>query len=371
MKTLRKYVREILLETTNEDFLKDLKSLAGEWEKVQEEIPTKTETRPIYGTRWNPETEDIDQDFFDTEVTFQVTKDEKKRPYTEENPDHYDEEHPAERRVKYGQTLSEIEIERKLMSLWQKYADIGFFKSDALTYSHNFRYPSAARMMGKGKVKRIENYSPSLLIDAQDQPQKDAISVAAKYSPGNWPAIQGQIGNGWGIVIRGHPIFASFEDVASQTQRMASDQTREFYKSSGLPKRAGMERVSQTELSPRRERMMKKIAKRYEDPDLYMKSVANPIVLDEEDIKSRYQKGSKHYGTNMLEEVILDNWKIAGWYISSNNFPEANRFFIRAIEKGLITKPIFLLDDEGERELNPKDSEQMKNFVKYLKVKER
>ena len=148
MKYLRTYIRLILKETTDKTFLDQVEKLWSEWKEVQEKIPTEEVTEEEFIHYWDEETQDMEQDYRPVTKTVQLTKNEPKPDFTEENPDHYHRRHPAERRVVYGQTTSEIDVERKLMSLWQKHADISFFKSGKLTYVHNVIYKSAARGMG-------------------------------------------------------------------------------------------------------------------------------------------------------------------------------------------------------------------------------
>ena len=252
---LKKYIYGILIETINQDFLNELEPLKKQWDKVQADIPVEKVTEEEYQYVWpdDPE-EDPYQDYVEIEKEIQVTQNEKKPSFTDEAPEHYDSSYSGERRVLYGQTQKEINVERDLMRLWQKHADIDFFKSNKITYAHNMVYKSAAKGMWMGINPAKPN--PQSLINAQKSKQRDAISCFGSYSPNKYPNIRGQMGKGWGFIVKGHPIFVAHTDLASQTQRTATKAAREYYKSSGLPKRAGMDKVGATQMDPRRAKMM-------------------------------------------------------------------------------------------------------------------
>ena len=377
MRITRKQLRKLIRETTDPQFIEKLKGLWDDWTEVQEAIPTKSEIEPHFGYYYDEKTGEYEQDWHDKEVTYQVTKDEKKPKFTEESPEFYDQRHPAERRVRYGQSQPEIDVERALMSLWQEYAKphMGFWKSRKITYCHNLTYRSAARGIRSPSVNLLE-LTPDSSLDAQTQRQKDAISVVGMYTPneGDWPKIQSQdmMGGGWGFICSGHPIFASFTDVVSQTQRMASQQARDFYASSGLPKRAGIETVSKTEFSPRDKRMRSRSLKRrgFDDQkiDRYFEVMANPVVLSEKDITDRADAGSV---SQTINEIILANWQIDAWYVDQAY--QARPFFNEHIPKGNITKPVYLIlktnqamNRGAKRRFDVSDERQAELFLKYL-----
>jgi len=377
MKITRRQLRRLIKETTDPQFIERLKGLLDDWTKVQEDIPTKTEIEPHFGYYYDEETGEHEQDWHDKEVTYQVTKGEKKPKFTEESPAFYDQRHPSERRVKYGQTQPEINVERALMSLWQQYAKphMNFWKSKKMTYCHNLTYKSAARGTRSPNVNLLD-LTPEDTLDAQDQRQRDALSVVGVYTPNekDWPKIQSQdmFSGGWGFVCSGHPIFASFEDVASQTQRMASQQARDFYKSSGLPKRAGMGSVARTEFSDRDKRMRSRSLKRrgFDDQKVarYFETMANPVVLSEKDIIDRQEAGA--FSTT-INEIILAGWQIDAWYVDQTY--QARRFFNKQIPEGNITKPVYLIiktnqamNKGAKRKFDVTDERQAKLFLKYL-----
>ena len=378
MKLTRRQLRKIIQETTNPEFLKKLKSLHGDWKVMQADIPTKTEIEPHFGYYHDEKTGELEQDWHDREVTYQVTKGEQKPAFTEESPEFYDERHPAELRVKYGQTQKEIDIERVLMSLWQEYArpHMPFWKSRKITYCHNLTYKSAARGTRSPSVKLLDLKPDSTLV-AQNQKMRDPISVVGLYSPnpGDWPQIQSQdmFGSGWGFICSGHPIFASFTDVASQTQRMASQKAREYYASSGLPKRPGIEAVSTTQYSDRDKRMRSRSLKRmrkFDDQQIerWFEVMANPVALSEQDILDRKEAGAM---STTLNEVILAHWSIDAWYVDQAY--QARSFFNKQIPAGNITKPVYFVHKSNQamskgvkRKFDVTDPKQAELFLKYL-----
>tara|TARA_B100000900_G_scaffold413966_1_gene439262 strand:+ start:6858 stop:8000 length:1143 start_codon:yes stop_codon:yes gene_type:complete len=377
MKLSRRQLRKLIQETTNPEFLKKLKALHGDWQSVQTDIPTQTAVEPHFGYYYDEKTGELEQDWHDKEVTYQVTKDEKKPSFTDESPAFYDQRQPAERRVRYGQTQPEINVERMLMSLWQEYArpHMNFWKSRKITYCHNLTYKSAARGTRSPNVGLL-SLTPDSTLGAQNERQRDSISVVGVYTPNeqDWPNIKSQdlFGGGWGFICSGHPIFASFEDVASQTQRMASQQARDFYASSGLPKRAGMEQVSQTEYPERGKRARTRALKRrgFDDKKIekYFETMANPVVLSEQDVLDRQESGAI---STTINEIILANWQIDAWYVDQAY--QARSFFNKHIPAGNITKPVYLIiktnqamSKGAKRRFDVSDERQAELFLKYL-----
>ncbi len=369
---LRNYIRAILIETTNQDFIKGLNTISKEWDKVQKDIPTEDIEEWDFIHFYNEETDEMDQGDRLVKRTIQRTDKEKKPEFTKENPEHFDKRHEAERRVVYGQTQSEIDVERKLMQLWQKHADIEFFKSNKITFCHNLAYPSAAKGMGKGYgVKNARVKQPMELIKAQDSKQNNAISCYGVYNTsGDFDhVIKGQIGTGWGFVLSGHPIFASETDLASQTQYMATAAAEEYYKSSGLPKRASITNVRQTKGDERKHKWTRRKLKRKGMSDEEIKSaiaekdrVINPVILDENDMQEKNLEG--------ISECIVDNWTIEAWYFDTQSSFKAKSFMLTALEKDLLTKPIYTVTPAfmggGQRVFDPSDENDVQELIDIL-----
>jgi hypothetical protein len=153
---------------------------------------------------------------------------------------------------------------------------------------------------------------------------------------------------------------------------MASQQAREFYASSGLPKRAGIETVSKTEFSARDKRMRSRSLKRrgFDDQkiDRYFEVMANPVVLSEKDIIDRADAGSM---SQTLNEVILANWQIEAWYV--DQVYQARSFFNKHVPEGNITKPVYLIIKSNQamnrgvkRKFDLSNERHAKLFLKYL-----
>jgi len=369
---LRDYIRAILIETTNQDFLKGLADIGGEWDEVQKNIPTEDIEEWDFIHFYNEETDEMDQGDRLVKKTVQRTGQEKKPEFAKEDPKFFDRRHEAERRVVYGQTQSEIDVERKLMQLWQKHADIEFFKSNKITFCHNLAYPSAGKGMGKSsKAKKSPVKQPMELIKAQDSKQNNAISCYGVYNTsGDFDhVIKGQIGTGWGFVLSGHPIFASETDLASQTQYMATAAAEEYYKSSGLPKRASVTNVRRTKEDERKHkwtrRKLKRKGKSTEEIDTLIAEkdrVINPVILDENDMQEKNLKG--------ISECIVDNWTVEAWYFDTQSGFKAKGFMLTALEKNLLTKPIYTIEPAfmggGQRVFDPSNEEDVQELIKIL-----
>jgi len=141
---------------------------------------------------------------------------------------------------------------------------------------------------------------------------------------------------GYGLILRGHVVFASRADLASQTLRTAHSQVRQKYAASGVPKRAGITRVH-GEPSPARLRVMKKLQKKEEFTPEELNNIKNSVVLDGGDIK----KGK-------IEEVLVANSKIIGFWTTMmyDGTILAEDYFRKALEKG-VKGPFFLSTNTG------------------------
>ena len=244
-------------------------------------------------------------------------------------------EHAAElRRVKFGQTKAEIQMERELMKLWQEMADIDFFKSDEVTYTHDVGYKSAANMIGRIGLKTDSYNKTDVWIQAQNTPQKSALSTTAKI--GKFPSRSQQMGLslGFGYYVKGHPIFLSSMDLASQTQKMAGPKVRQYYKSSGLPKRASLSKFGKKpEISRLRRKRMKRKGQTDEEIDAMLENYSDAAILDKKDMLAS--------GGGAME-AIIDNWTIAAWFVEQDQLTSriVKSFFTQNAAK--ITKPIYI-----------------------------
>lgn len=238
------------------------------------------------------------------------------------------------RRVKFGQTKEEIQIERELMKLWQEMADIDFFKSDKVTYTHDVGYKSFANTMGR-RGELTDPYSKTdVWIAAQDTPQKSGLSTTAKI--GKFPSRSQQMGvsQGFGYYVKGHPIFLSSIDLASQTQKMADPKVRKYYEPSGLPKRASMTKFGK---KPELSRIQRKIMKRkgYTDKNIdeMIEDYSDAAILTKQDMMA---------SGGVAMEAIIANWTIEAWFVEPNQLSASyiKNFFTQNAAK--ITKPIYV-----------------------------
>ena len=237
--------------------------------------------------------------------------------------------HPNSRRAYYAQTKDEIEIEKELLRLFQKYADQSFFQNEVQLF-HNLNYPAAAHPLFDDALdfSSAEDAKESYL-DMQDAKIKDVMSCHG--------FVKGGPGTGYGLILKGHVVFASRTDLASQTLRTAHSQVKQKYAASGLPKRAGITRVHD-EPSPRKLRVMKKLQKKEEFTPEELNNIKNSVVLDGGDAK-----------TDKIEEVLVANSKIAGfWTVMFGGSITAEDYFRKALEKG-VKGPFFLASNRGLR----------------------
>ena len=244
-------------------------------------------------------------------------------------------EHAAElRRIKFAQTKAEIEMERELMRLWQEMADIDFFKSDEITYTHDVGYKSAANMLGRAGSRSDIYDKTDVWIAAQTTPQKSALSTTAKI--GEFPSKSQQMGlsQGFGYYVKGHPIFMSSIDLASQTQKMAGPEVRDYYKSSGLPKRASLSKFGKKpELSKGRIKRMKRQGKTDEEIDAMLDDYSDAAILTKKDMMA---------SGGVAMEAIIDNWTIEAWFVEpvQMSSKSVKQFFAKNANR--ITKPIYV-----------------------------
>tara|TARA_R100000805_G_C3618825_1_gene121598 strand:- start:40 stop:1299 length:1260 start_codon:yes stop_codon:yes gene_type:complete len=291
--------------------------------------------------------DDYDQFMKDMDVERQSTIDLDKPSFAQGKPE-YDPEHEmtdqrtyksykdaAElRRVRFGQTKVEIAIERELMKLWQELADVEFFKSDEVTYTHDVYYRSAARTMGRPGELDDPYDKFEVWLDAQDKPQKSGLSTTAAL--GEFPTKSEQMGlsSGFGYYVKGHPIFVSSSDLASQTQRMAGPEVRKHYEPSGLPKRAAMTKFGKKpEVSRFTRRRMKRKGATDDEIDAMIDNHSDSAILNKQELE---EVGG------VAQEAVVANWTIVAWYVDPKRGlnREALNFFKKY--KDRITKPIYV-----------------------------
>tara|TARA_Y100001973_G_scaffold106786_1_gene187626 strand:+ start:3685 stop:4926 length:1242 start_codon:yes stop_codon:yes gene_type:complete len=393
-----------VMETRNKEWKVKVANLRQKWDEYQDRIPMKTvKDVPVFGyfkvdkedeaikklargmqyndelekqqalekakQVWSSMSEDEKEKFYkdnyiddydqfekDMDVERQTTIDLDKPSFAQGKPE-YDPAHEmtdqrtyksykdaAElRRVRFAQTKAEIAIERELMRLWQETADIKFFKSDQVTYTHDVYYKSAARTMGRAGELDDPYDKYEVWLSAQDKPQKSGLSTTAAL--GEFPTKSEQMGlsGGFGYYVKGHPIFVSSSDLASQTQRMADPDVRKFYEPSGLPKRAAMTKFGKKpEMSRFTRRRMKRKGATDDEIDAMIEDHSDSAILNRQELE---EVGG------VAQEAVVANWTIIAWYVDPSHGPNGEAFSFFKKYKDRITKPIYI----GKKRYNVDD----------------
>jgi len=328
MKLLREYIRMLLNETSNEDFIDELMPIYNEWEELQAQYG------PIHGGTWyDPET---GEPYY---PEGQKVPEEEQPDYVKDDPKYYgyQADHPATRRTTFSQTQAEVDIEKKVLTLFQKYADQKFFQG--ITIYHDLNYPAASQKSFSSDLD-YGDFNRTDYLSMEGQRHKDVMSCHG--------SLDGKIRGQYGMILKGHVVFASRTDLASQTLRTAHKKVKEKHKGSGLPKRASPRKIHPSEKDieknlERNKRMRKIDIKRGRDPreELDREKITemlNTVVLTAQDVKGNY-----------IEEILLDNWTIEGWfYTDAQNTIWPEKFWRKAYDAG-IEKPIYVVSPSGEQ----------------------
>lgn len=180
---------------------------------------------------------------------------------------------------------------REVKQLWNKYADHAFFDDPKqLTVIHTLgKYGMDAgldRYFDISKLRRI----PGIDIPAKDELSCSAFMTAfpksARYGLGGFKQP-------YFTFKRKRVTFASFLDIASEWLSLATDEDKEFYKNSGLPKR----------------------------PSSFV-SLSN-FPLGRDDIQQ------KHRQPKVLQEVIIDNWIVDTFFGHEKHREEAEKLGLK------------------------------------------
>lgn len=319
MKLLLENWRKYLVkEARNQGFIDEFEALLQQWNDLQAsygEIPDYS---------LNP-----DGEYWKEPVPQEIPKDEipdwaKRKSYE------FPLSHPNSRRAYFSQTKKEEKIEKELLRLFQKYADQSFFQNEVQLF-HDLNYPAAAHPLFDDALEfSSAKQTKESYLDIGDGRIKDVMSCRGfvNLAPNG----------GYGLILKGHVVFASRADLASQTLRTAHSQVRQKYAASGVPKRAGITRVHD-EPSPTKLRVMKKMQKKEEFTPEELNNIKNSVVLDSGDMK----KGK-------IEEVLVANSKIIGFWttVMYDGVILAEDYFQKALEKG-VNGPFFLSTSSGVR----------------------
>lgn len=317
-----------LVETSNKDFLAEFLPLYDEWQELQDEygpINPKFWTSPE-GEDHRLETQDVPEDL--------------QPDYVKNDPKFYRyySDHPSTRRATFSQTDAEVEIEKRLLRLFQKYADQSFF--NGITIYHEFNYHAAVHKPLWSELN-YANFDRKDYLNKEGSRGKDVMSCHG--------SIDGSIRRGYGMILKGRVVFASRSDLGSQTLRTAHKKIKQKHVGSGLPKRTGPEKVH-----PTKKRMQSRLefqkrvhamnvrkgkAKPEDAPtEQSMIELLNTVVLGPEDVKG-----------NVIEEILLGNWTIEGWYCTIHDgVPWPKEFWVAALESG-IKKPVYAIDVSGNK----------------------
>jgi len=303
-------------EARNQDFINEFEVVLQKWNELQAtygEIPDYS-LNPE-GEYWK---EPVPQDIPSDEIPDWAKRKSYEFPLS----------HPNSRRAYFAQTKKEEEIEKELLRLFQKYADQSFFQNEVQLF-HDLNYPAAAHPLFDDALEfSSAKQTKESYLDIGDGRIKDVMSCHG--------FVNRAPNGGYGLILRGHVVFASRADLASQTLRTAHSQVRQKYAASGLPKRAGITRVHD-EPSPARLRVMKKLQKKEEFTPEELNNIKNSVVLDGGDIKK-----------DKIEEVLVANSKIIGFWTTMmyDGTILAEDYFRKALEKG-VKGPFFLSTNTG------------------------
>lgn len=306
----------LVKEARNQDFINEFEVVLQKWNELQAtygEIPDYS-LNPE-GEYWK---EPVPQDIPSDEIPDWAKRKSYEFPLS----------HPNSRRAYFVQTKKEEEIEKELLRLFQKYADQSFFQNEVQLF-HDLNYPAAAHPLFDDALEfSSAKQTKESYLDIGDGRIKDVMSCHG--------FVNRAPNGGYGLILRGHVIFASRVDLASQTLRTAHSQVRQKYAASGVPKRAGITRVH-GEPSPTRLRVMKKLQKKEEFTPEELNNIKNSVVLDGGDIK----KGK-------IEEVLVANSKIIGFWTTMmyDGTILAEDYFRKALEKR-VKGPFFLSTNTG------------------------
>jgi hypothetical protein len=326
---LESLYEKVLLETRNSAFLRELDPLFDKWEKIQSNIKG---TIPTYAYN-------SDGDPYDKPDAGQKL-DKKDLPVYYQNQKKSvlsNTEHHRDRRVHFKQTDAEVELDKELLRIFQKYADQNYFRNDVL-FNHDFAYPAAYSWGSDDgpSSKEVEEY----YLKNENKTYKDVLSCHGRDISRSGLM---NIGN-YGIIVKGHVVFASRGDLASQTTRVAPKFVRDFFKNSGIPKRTSIERIHSKAEGNTSLELRQRFNQRLSKPPMTQDEIndfLNNVVLDKNDSPS-------------IEEALLANWKIESWFFSrlvnenGSNYPYPYNFWKKAYENN-IQKPIYYFELNSDK----------------------
>ena len=345
MKLIMENWRLFLQETANREFLEEFQKIYEEWHDLQATYgPIHTGQR--YDSDGNP--------FEEPEVQSVPIEDQPE--YVKDAPKYYGHhgEHPDTRRATFSQTQSEVDIERKLMTLFQEFADQSFFQNDVTKY-HDLSYQAAVHQPWAETDLKFADFSREDYLKMGATPGfvgKDVMSCGGSTA--------GRVMGSYGMILQGFTVFASFGDVGTQTLRTAHEKVKAKHASSGLPKRPSPRKIGSPKkeldrLQKRHAMLNRRSVNRGKDPMPELTrdaaiEIANRVILDASDMTKSDFTFSKSTRTGM-RELLLANWTIEGWYFSENRIgemPHPESFWRKAYELG-VPQQVWATDPSGNK----------------------
>lgn len=203
--------RSHLHETSNPDFLDELEPLLTQWSELQ--------------SAYGKEGENIPPDSLPK--------------YTQKAAEYYKQyaHHPSGRRAVFAQTGAEETLEKDLIRLFMKHSDQNYLVN-GVTWLHDLSYRAHAQQPWDKSGLKFASFSRADWTKAQGQRQRDVLSCH-----GFDKSIQAPRAGSYGMIIRPtRVLYASKGDLATQTLRTAHADVRARF-SNKLPKRPGMDKI--------------------------------------------------------------------------------------------------------------------------------
>lgn len=340
---LQKAYTKILVESRNSAFLKELDVLYKKWQDIQSGIKG---TIPTYN--YDPEGNPYDA----PDAGQKVDKKDLPVYYQNIKTDLSNTAHPSKRRLFFKQTDAEVNLEKELLRIFQKYADQKHFNDNVL-FVHDFGYSAYATEVPEGVPNRDE--TEESYLKNENRVHKNVLSCVGRDVHAS--DVYRNIGT-YGMIVKGYVLFAGRGDLASHTTRVAPNFVRDFFKNSGIPKRPSITNVHSTEEEMSSSlRMKDKMRALRKEPALTQEdknNILNSVVLDKND------------GTS-IGEALLGNWRIQNWFFSSfqtvegKEYPFPYKFWKKAYESN-IERPVLYT------ELNTDDPPVRVNLADYFNV---
>ena len=302
--------------------------------------------------------------------------------------------HSGGRRATYSQAPEEEELEKQLLRLFLKHSDQDFLTSDNMLWAHNLNYKAHAQQ-GFADDLEFSKFNRTEYTKAQTQRQRAVLSCHG-YLKGVSKSLYGTGGYGF-FVQPTRVLYASKTDLASQTTRTAHAGVKARYTGGTTPKRAGLDRIkiknpgelmrdfskwrrwykgavqqlpqekgvemhaefmeimsdlrkSGENRNANNPKLMKFTDKLINVVQNFGGEVERPDVIGPEQAKIMRDAtllNAEDITTNKgrVEEALLSNWTIKGWYFSSDAmrskpFPE--KFWRKILPE--IVVPIYTID---------------------------